>query len=80
MKDTSRYLYYPVLCGHCLPSFQAEHQAPGLLVFLYGSFELLEKQQQQKKMFWLIFFHDGSEKKNFFFMAAEGRLLEIPKL
>ncbi len=24
---------HPVLCGHCLPSCQAERQAPGLLVF-----------------------------------------------
>ncbi len=32
VKDTSRSLCYPVLCGHCLPSCQAERQAPGLLV------------------------------------------------
>ncbi len=32
VKDTSRSLCYPVLCGHCLPSCQAECQAPGLLV------------------------------------------------
>ncbi len=32
VKDTSRSLCYPLLCGHCLPSCQAEHQAPGLLV------------------------------------------------
>ena len=32
MKETSRSLCYPVLFGHCLPSYQAEHQAPGLLV------------------------------------------------
>ena len=32
VKDTSRSLCYSVLCGHCLPSCQAEHQAPGLLV------------------------------------------------
>ncbi len=32
VKDTSRSLCYPVLCSHCLPSCQAEHQAPGLLV------------------------------------------------
>ncbi len=31
VKDTSRSLCYPVLYGHCLPSCQAEHQAPGLL-------------------------------------------------
>ncbi len=33
VKDTSRSLCYPVLCGHCLPSCQAERQAPRLLVF-----------------------------------------------
>ncbi len=33
VKDTSRSLCYPVLCGHCLPSRQAECQAPGLLIF-----------------------------------------------
>ena len=32
VKDTSRSLCYPVLCGHCLPSCQAERQAPGLHV------------------------------------------------
>ena len=32
VKDTSRCLCYSVLCGHCLPSCQAEHQAPGVLV------------------------------------------------
>ena len=32
VKDTSRSLCYPVLCGHCLLSCQAEGQAPGLLV------------------------------------------------
>ena len=35
VKDTSRslcYDCYPVLCGHCLPSCQAEDQAPVLLV------------------------------------------------
>ncbi len=31
VKDTSRSLCYPVLCGHCLPSCQAERQAPGLI-------------------------------------------------
>ena len=31
VKDTSRSLCYPVLCGDCLPSCQAERQAPGLL-------------------------------------------------
>ncbi len=35
VKDISRSLCYPVLCGHCLPSCQAEREAPGLLV---GSF------------------------------------------
>ncbi len=33
----SRSLCYPVLCGHCLPSCQAEHQAPGLLVISLGT-------------------------------------------
>ena len=33
VKDTSRSLCYLVLCGHCLPSCQAERQAPGILVF-----------------------------------------------
>ncbi len=32
VKDTFRSLCYPVLCGHCLPSCQAERQTPGLLV------------------------------------------------
>ncbi len=32
VKDTSRSLCYPVLCGRCLPSCQAERQAPGLPV------------------------------------------------
>ncbi len=32
VKDTSTSLCYPVLCGHCLPSCQAERQDPGLLV------------------------------------------------
>ncbi len=31
-KHTPISLCYPVLCGHCLPSSQAERQAPGLLV------------------------------------------------
>ncbi len=31
VKDTSRSLCYLVLCGHCLPSCQAERQAPGFL-------------------------------------------------
>ncbi len=34
VQDISRSLCYPVLYGHCLPSCQAEHQAPGLLVAL----------------------------------------------
>ncbi len=32
ITDTSRSLCYQVLCGHCLPSCQAERQAPGLHV------------------------------------------------
>ncbi len=32
VKDTSRSLCYPALCGHCFPSCQGERQAPGLLV------------------------------------------------
>ena len=32
-KHTPNSLCYPVLCSHCLPSCQAERQAPGLLVF-----------------------------------------------
>ena len=32
VKDTSRSPCYPDLCGHCLPSCQAERQAPGVLV------------------------------------------------
>ncbi len=36
VKDTSRSLCYPVLCGHCLPSCLAERQAPGLLVLIQG--------------------------------------------
>ncbi len=35
VKDTSRSLCYPLLCGHRLPFCQAERQAPGLLVLLY---------------------------------------------
>ena len=31
-KHTPNSLCYPVLCGHCLSSCQAERQAPGLLV------------------------------------------------
>ncbi len=38
VKDTSRFLCYPVLCGHCLPSCQAGHQAHGLLVFVQCDF------------------------------------------
>ncbi len=33
VKDTSRSLCYLVVCGHCLPSCQAEHQAHGLVIF-----------------------------------------------
>ncbi len=32
VQDASRSLCYPLLCGHCLPSCQAERQAPGLHV------------------------------------------------
>ncbi len=32
VKDTSRSLCYPILCGHCLPSCQAQRQTPGILV------------------------------------------------
>ena len=32
VRDTSRSLCYPVLCGHSLPSCQAERQTPGLFV------------------------------------------------
>ena len=39
VKDTSRSLCYPVLCGHCLPSCQAERQAPGRLVELQAQGE-----------------------------------------
>ena len=39
VKDTFRYLCYPVLCGHCLLSCQAHHQAPGLLVVNMGPYE-----------------------------------------
>ena len=41
VKDTSRSLCYPVLCGHCLPSCQAERQAPGLLVSGFMPGELI---------------------------------------
>ncbi len=34
VKHTPKSLCYPVLCGHCLLSCQAERQAPGLLVRL----------------------------------------------
>ncbi len=30
-KHAPKSLCYQVLCGHCLPSCQAERQAPGLL-------------------------------------------------
>ncbi len=35
VNDTSRSLCYPVLYGHCLPSCQAEGQAPGVLVLYH---------------------------------------------
>ena len=35
MKDTSRSVLSS-LCGYCLPSCQAERQAPGLLVYVFG--------------------------------------------
>ncbi len=38
VKDTSISLCYPVFCGHCVPSCQAESQAPGLLVSHYFFF------------------------------------------
>ena len=46
VKDTSRSLCCPVLCGHCLPSCQAERQAPGLLVlFQPWVFPILKELQ-----------------------------------
>ena len=48
VKDTSRPLCYPVLCGHCLPSCQAEHQASGLLVLSCAG----GKNMQKKRPLW----------------------------
>ncbi len=38
VNNTSRSLCYKLLCGHCLPSCQAERQAPGLLVTHYDKY------------------------------------------
>ncbi len=38
-KHAPKSLCYPVLCGHCLPSCQAERQAPGLLVLASDSLD-----------------------------------------
>ncbi len=49
VKDMSISLSYPVLCDHCLPSCQAERQAPGLL---FSFFQLVSFFQK----FWIFEF------------------------
>ncbi len=39
-----RSLCYPVSCGHCLPSCQAERQDPGLFVFVFVNMGPYESQ------------------------------------
>ncbi len=46
VKDTSRTLCYPVLCGHCLPSCQAERQAPGLLVVFLALLDYVSRAHE----------------------------------
>ncbi len=61
-KHTHKSLCYPAVCGHCLPSCQAERQAPGLLVVSVKS-EIGNKQhtnsdnnrtQSGPAIYWLI--------------------------